>query len=268
VNFYTYLDPYRPGSSLVHRLDPRIKAGLALSLILTIALIPINAWAIILLLFAASLSIIVLAELDVKFVWSRALLVLPFILAAIPMLFTMKGTPLANIPIGKLTLIISREGLVKVLNVMIKAWLSVQIAVVWVATTSFPHLLAALRALRVPRLLVAIVGLMWRYLFVLVDEAQRLLRARESRSGISTSTARPGGTLLWRAKVTGGLAGNLFLRALDRADRIYAAMLARGYDGDVRTLPLPPLAWGQWVFLGIFLTAMTLLTLLGLLLWG
>ena len=51
-------------------------------------------------------------------------------------------------------------------------------AIVLASTTAFPDLLAAMRALRLPRLLVAVIGLMWRYLFVLVDEVMRLMRAR------------------------------------------------------------------------------------------
>jgi cobalt/nickel transport system permease protein len=99
-----------------------------------------------------------------------------------------------------------------------------------------------MRAVGLPRLLVAIFGLMWRYLFVLADEAMRLLRARAARSGRGDLPGlRPGGGLAWRARVAGGMAGNLFLRAFERSDRIYMAMLSRGYNGDVRALPLPTL---------------------------
>jgi len=107
-----------------------------------------------------------------------------------------------------------------------------------------------MRAVKIPRLLVAIFGLMWRYLFVLADEALRLLRAREARSAESPTSPPQGkgtpfpwqgrgwglGPLLWRGQVAGGMVGNLFLRSLERGERIYAAMAARGYDGEVRTL--------------------------------
>ena len=120
-----------------------------------------------------------------------------------------------------------------------------------------------MRALQVPRLLVAVFGLMWRYLFVLVDEALRLIRARAARSGISDPALRSGGTLAWRARVTGGMAGSLFLRAFERSDRIYAAMAARGYDGEVRAFPLPPLAPAARLVLGAGHALLALLTLLG-----
>ena len=106
------------------------------------------------------------------------------------------------------------EGTARFVSIVLKSWLSVQMAVVLVGSTPFPDLLMAMRALKIPRLLVAIVGLMWRYLFVLADEALRLLRARESRSAdpVGVRGRRAGGSLAWRARVAGGMAGNLFLR--------------------------------------------------------
>jgi cobalt/nickel transport system permease protein len=115
---------------------------------------------------------------------------------------------------------------------------------------------------------VAVFGLMWRYLFVLADEALRLLRARAARSGVSAATGEGGGTLAWRARVTGGMAGSLFLRAIERSDRIYAAMASRGYDGEVRSLPTRPLGRPDVLVLIAGLVLLALLTLLGLLLGG
>ncbi len=136
-------------------------------------------------------------------------------------------------------------------------------------STPFPDLLAAMRAIRVPRLLVAIFGLMWRYLFVLVDEALRLLRARASRSGRSDRPGlKTGGSLAWRGRVAGGMAGNLFLRAYERSERIYMAMLARGYDGEIRTEPLPRLGPGGWLLLAVGLSVYLLLLVVSLMVFN
>jgi cobalt/nickel transport system permease protein len=126
-----------------------------------------------------------------------------------------------------------------------------------------------MRAVGIPRLLVGMFSLMWRYLFVLVDEALRLMRARAARSGQSgESGKRSGGSVAWRARVTGGMAGNLFLRAIERSDRIYVAMLSRGYDGEIRTLPLPPFAGLNWLILAAGLVFLVLLLLAGIFFWG
>ncbi len=262
-----FLDPYRPRPSVVHALDARVKFPLAVGFILTTALVPPGAWAAYVLLLALALSVVVLSELGVGYVLKRASLALPFVLAALPVMFTLPGEPLWHVTVGPWTPTISDQGLARFISIALKSWLSVQVAIVLAAATPFPELLAAMRALRIPRLLVAIIGLMWRYLFVLADEALRLMRARAARSGhADVPGARPGGTLAWRARVTGGMAGNLFLRSFDRAERIYAAMAARGYDGEVRLLPRPPLPIGQRLLLAAGLALLAVLVMLGYLL--
>lgn len=246
-----FLDPYRPRVSPVHALDARIKLVLAVACILTASLMPVGAWAAYVLLFAIVLSAVILSDLGVRYVLARASLAFPFVLAAAPLMLT-EGPPLlATLPVGPWVLQFSQDGVVRFASIAIKSWISVQAAIVLSSSTSFPDLLFAMRALRVPRLLVAIFGLMWRYLFVLVDEVLRLMRARAARSGETGEPGRRiGGSLAWRARVTGGMAGNLFLRALERGDRIYLAMAARGYDGEVRHFPLPPLTGRHWATLG------------------
>jgi cobalt/nickel transport system permease protein len=260
------LDPYLRRSSLIHGLDPRVKVVLTVAYIVATALTPPGAWPIFLLLLAIGVSTTILGELPAWTVVGRVLLALPFALAALPLLVTLPGAPLLHLPWGWT---ITREGAVEAASIAAKSVLSVQVSVVLTATTPVPHLLVALRALKVPRLIVSILGLMWRYLFVLVDEAQRLVRARASRSGghgTERSAGSQGGTVMWRAQVTGSMAGNLLLRGMERAERTYAAMCARGYDGEVRSLPLPPIATAERAVLVIGCTLLGLLTLIGLLL--
>jgi cobalt/nickel transport system permease protein len=300
----SFLDPYQPRPSLIHRLDARVKLVLALAFILATALAPPGAWPVYVLLFALVFAVEILSELGVGHVLRRALIALPFALAALPVLFTVPGPALLTLQIGPWDLTITGPGLDRFISILLKSWISVQMAIVLAASTAFPDLLMAMRAIRVPRLLVAIFGLMWRYLFVLADEALRLLRARSARSGLAyqpfdpklttearrtrrfpnrlrasmvrsstvpdhdRSAGKVGGTVAWRARVTGGMAGSLFLRSFERSDRIYAAMAARGYDGEVRAFPLPPIAPVSWVVLVGGLSLLGLLTLLGYLFWG
>jgi cobalt/nickel transport system permease protein len=262
-----FLDPYHHRRSPVHQLDPRVKLLLALAFILTSALTPPGAWPVYILLLSLVIAVEVLSDLGVVYVQKRSLLALPFILAALPIIFTTSGYPLAIIPLGPWTLTVTQPGLERFISIALKSWISVQAAVVLAASTPFPALLTAMRAIHVPRLLVAIFGLMWRYLFVLADEALRLIRARAARSGQSVSShLRTGGSLTWRAKVAGGMVGNLFLRAFDRSDRIYMAMVSRGYDGDVRTIPLPQLRGSQIAVLALGLLILALLLLLAFIL--
>ncbi len=261
-----YLDPYRPRRSPIHALDPRVKLVLAVGFILTIALTPPGAWPVYILFYAIVLSVELLSDLGVGHVLKRAMLAFPFVLAALPLIFTVPGEPLLTFQIGPWSPQITAAGLERFISIAIKSWLSVQMAIVLAASTRFPELLGAMRAVGIPRLLVAVVGLMWRYLFVLVDEVLRLMRARNARSGHPIGALHVGGSLAWRAHVTGGMAGNLFMRSFDRGDRIYAAMAARGYDGEVRAFPLPPIPARQWVLLVLGLLICTVLVLLAYLL--
>jgi cobalt/nickel transport system permease protein len=179
---------------------------------------------------------------------------------------------LFSLPLGTWTLTASVEGLERFISIALKSWLSVQAAIVMAAVTPFPELLQAMRSVGIPRLLVAMFGLTWRYLFVLVDEALRLIRARAARSGVSSSpslkAAKEGGGIIWRAQVAGGMAGSLFLRGFDRSDRIYTAMLSRGYDGEVRVMPIPPLNTTSKLVLFAGLILLGVLLLFGILFWG
>lgn len=94
--------------------------------------------------------------------------------------------------------------------------------------TPFPRLLQALGRLGVPPVLLATLHFMHRYLFVLTDELGRMIQARRARN------FRRSGRLDWGLLT--GLIGVLFLRAMERGERVHAAMLARGWDGNLRTL--------------------------------
>jgi cobalt/nickel transport system permease protein len=194
----------------------------------------------------------------------RAALALPFVLAALPVLVTVKGDPLVSIPIGAWSLTVTGPGLERFLSVALKSWLSVQMVILLTASTPLPDLLLAMRALRLPRLLIAILSLMWRYLAVLVDEAMRMMRAREARS--ASWQGRSGGSLPWRARVTGARAGTLFLRGYERSERIYNAMLARGYDGSIRSFAQKPLSSAERLVLISALFVLLALLLIGYLL--
>jgi cobalt/nickel transport system permease protein len=89
------------------------------------------------------------------------------------------------------------------------------------STTPFSALLDVMKRARVPDILVSTLALMYRYLFVLMDETQRMRRARASRT-FRTERA-------WRWRTLATVVGQLFVRSTERAERIYAAMAARGW---------------------------------------
>ena len=140
-------------------------------------------------------------------------------------------------------------------TIALKSWLSVQVALLLTFTTPFHDMLDALRELRMPNILVATIGFMYRYLAVLGDEAQRMLRARASRSALGED-GRGGGTLRWRAGVVGSMVGSLFLRSYERSERIYAAMQARGFVGTFRHMEARAILRPEWVAFVLTLAAL------------
>jgi cobalt/nickel transport system permease protein len=214
------LDRYLQKDSRIHQLDPRAKVVTAVLLIVATVLLPDGAWLAFLLTWLLIVGITRLAQLPYRLVFKRSLIILPFLLTAV--------TILINIP--------GPEGVVRFVSIAVRGWLAVQLAILLTATTTFPDLMHALNHLHVPLILVNIITFMYRYLFVLTDEAGRLLRARQARSARLPGTGVHGGSVLWRAKIAGQMIGQLFSRSLDRSDRIYMALLARGYDGRFLTI--------------------------------
>ena len=232
------LERYHARDSAIHRAGAREKLVAALAYIFAITFTREGDWTALALLALPVVAVVVASRLPLLLVVRRALLALPFLLVALPLLFTRPGETIAELPVLGWT--VSDEGAVAVVTILAKSWLSVIVAVVLMATTEAPALLRSLRALRLPRLLVASIEFAYRYLFVVTDEASRMLQARASRSA-AVEGRRSGGSVRWRARVAGNLVGTLFVRSLERSERVHAAMLARGYDGEPRHLDAPAL---------------------------
>ena len=244
-----FLDRYLDGDSIVHRADPRLKLVLTLAFILATATLPSGAWPALAAMIGLAWGAVLLSRLSVPRVALRSTIVLPFAAVAVPTVFARPGEVVFHIDAGLATLEATTVGLTFFATVLLKSWTSVTAAVLLTATTPQVELLRALRAVRVPAIIVTIVSMTYRYLFVLADEAHRMLRARQSRS--ASAGGRSGGSVAWRARVTGNMAGSLFVRSLDRSERIYQAMLARGYDGTARRVGETPAAGRLSVAAGV-----------------
>jgi cobalt/nickel transport system permease protein len=238
-------DRYHEADSPIHRLDPRLKVLVIAAFILSNVLLPDGAWAGFGLAWLFILALNLWSRLGVGFTLRRSLVALPFMLTALTAIFSIPGRPLAEWHFGTLVLTPTDAGMLRFFSIVIRAWLSVQAAVLLVAVTRFPDLIHAFEHLRVPSILTTIIAFLYRYLFVLSDEVLRLMRARQARSAALPGT-NPGGSILWRGSVAGNMAGQLFLRSYERSDRIYQAMLARGYDGHMRTLNPHTLRARDW----------------------
>jgi cobalt/nickel transport system permease protein len=218
-------------ASPVHRLDPRAKivgfAGITLVGVST----PPRYWPVLAGCSLALAAIAVAGRIGPGVVWSRARVVLPLVVFVAVFVPFVRGGE--RIDLGPLSL--SRDGLSTFASVASKAALGTVSAVLLGATTSFPDVLHGLERMRAPRLLVLIAAFMYRYLFVIAGEARRM------RVALAARGYRPRHAL--QAAAIGRVAISLFLRTYDRAERVYVAMLARGYAGG--TPRLQALAFGR-----------------------
>jgi len=259
------LDRHVPRESPVHRFDTRLKLILDVTAIVAITLLPMGSALAFLVVWLSLVALAVLARLGPWRLVRGSVIVLPFAIVALPLIFTRPGEPIFSLDLGPFDLTATREGLRDALSIVVKSWLSVQVALLLAYTTPFPALIEALRAIRVPALIVSIISFMYRYLAVIGDEAARLTRARRSRSVGRGSSGLDG--LAWRARVTGGMVGSLFVRSYERSERVYAAMLARGFTGALPGLAMTRPASGELLAFGTVLAGI-LGFLVVAVLWG
>ena len=254
---------YYAGDSPLHRLDARVKLATTLALIVGIVITPERAWPAYPLLWALVGCLAATGGIGVGRLARMGGVALPFALAAVTLTFTTPGEPIFTV----FGLTVSDAGLARFAAIVVKSWLAVQAALLLSMTTHFTDLLWAMESLHVPGMLVTIIGFMYRYLFTLKDEGERLMRARASRSATVTGR-KSGGSLIWRARTAGGLVGNLFLRSYERSERIYAAMLARGYTGQMRRLDPPPLTRKAVLWGIVPVAALVVIEILAVMAWS
>ncbi len=255
-------DRYHHTEGPLHRLEARVKVVLTVAFIVSNALLPDGAWLTFGLGWLLVLAANALSRLGLGFTLKRSFVALPFALAAISSVFSTPGNPLSSFPFLGMELIVTDAGLLRFASILVRSWLSVQAAILLVAVTPFPDLIHALEHLRTPKILTTVIAFLYRYLFVLSDEVIRLLRARQARAAAAPAQ-RSGGSVRWRAKVAGNMVGQLFLRSYERSDRIYNAMLARGYRGQIRTLHPHTLTRRDWTIGALAVLLILSLQLIG-----
>ena len=223
---HSFIDQYSGLDSFVHRLDPRTKLLCSLAFILAVVLTPQGTWKVYAVYLLILLVLIWLSRLPVKYILQRSLVIFPFvIMIAIFVPFFKQGQVAASWDIGSWHIAITYEGLAVLVNVIVKSWLCILCLIVLSSSTKFEQLLHGMYRLRVPQIFVQITSFMYRYMFVLADQAMRMQMARDSRNyGLNRSNI---------FKTMGNMIGMLFIRSYERAERIYAAMLSRGYSGEI-----------------------------------
>ncbi len=200
---HDFLDRYSRLESPVHRLSATLKLLTALTFIVLTVTFPFHQGWPFLILTGFLVAGGILSKIPWRFLIGRLLILEPFALGiAIMTLF-------------------QHDGYILFISILVKSTLCLFAMILMSNTTPFSRILAALHDLRIPSMLITILALAYRYLFVLIDEGERLQRARRSRT---FSGSRAG-----RWVTLSSLVGQLFVRSTERAERIYDAMMSRGW---------------------------------------
>ena len=230
-------------SGLLQRLDARVKlVGIGLLIVAAIALHRISVltalFAVaVLLAFASGISIRVLAAKT----WIAVLAFTGVI--ALPAIFLTPGTTLFRLPALHWT--VSYQGLRSAAFLILRAETAATLAVLLILCTLWTQLLRAFRFFRIPVTLVAIIGMTYRYIFLLLQAAQDMFEAREARLIGALEPPQ-------RRRMAAASAGLLLGKSIQLSGEVHLAMQARGFRGDIHLLDDPAMSSKDWLGLAAF----------------
>jgi len=214
------LDLLAGKDTIIHRLDPRVKV--ITTLLFIICVISFDKYEVSRLLpfFIFPALLVGIADLPLNYLLRKLILVSPFVL------FIGIFNPFLDreilLHIGSLQI---SGGWLSLISILLRFILTVGAGLLLIATTGFPAICMAIEKLGAPKIFAVLLLMLYRYLFVLVEESIRMMRAYTLRA---FSKKRPRYTIFKQ------LLGSLLLRTLDRAQRIHLAMLSRAFTGDIK----------------------------------
>ncbi len=223
----------------IHRLDARAKAVVTLAFIGVVMSFPRLTLSALTPLLLYPVFLLSAGRIPARPILKKILVATPFALAVglfNPLLDRQPVAAIGPVPVS--------GGWVSLLSILIRFLLTSGAALALVACTGMHRLGAGLERIGVPRIFVSQLLFLHRYLFVISDEAGTMRRAVEIRSG---------GNRTLRLRGFASLAGQLLIRSMDRADRVYRAMVARGFDGQIRIPRETAFGWRDAAFIAFSL---------------
>lgn len=234
VRHALFADDLAGRDGLLQRIEPRTKLISLLALLIVAALV--RNIPVLLGLYAVTLVLAAGSNVPLGFFIKRVWLFIPIFTGLVVLPATLNVVTHGHIVVsfghwwfGR-RIGLTRQGLDAAGLIVTRVAVSISLVVLLTLTTSWNRLLAALRALRVPRLFILVVGMCYRYIFHLLGAVTDMYTARKARSAGQDNDIRSG-----RAFVA-ATAGALFGKAHALSEEVHQAMISRGYTGDVRTL--------------------------------
>ena len=205
---HSFWDHYSSLNSPVHNIPSGFKIIFTLFLIILLTVLPGSyisfASLLVLILLVA---ILIISEVPVTNVMKRTIVILPLVL-----------------PVIVLNSIFMEAGLRHSMILSVRSFLSIFALILLVSVTRFSDIMKTLSSWHFPRIMIMILSFMYRYFFLLTGEMEKMVRAVKMRSGGS----RGFGLI----RIYSQILAILFIKSYERAERVYHAMLMRGYDGN------------------------------------
>ncbi len=221
--------PLSTREPFICRMDDRAKLICVLAFVLCAVLAPTGEWHRFLGLGGVLLVTFLLGRLPLGAALRRLVLLVPIlVLVVVSILLAPVDDGAEHLLIPGTERVVSAEAARRFGSVLCGATLSILAMAALAQSCDFERIAAALGRLRLPRIMVMLLLMSYRYMRVLAEEARRMIRARDSRGRPERALAR--------ARVAGTMVGALFVRSLDRGEHVADAMAARGFDGAFRLL--------------------------------
>jgi cobalt/nickel transport system permease protein len=229
---HSFIDRYSALDSPLHILDPRSKLLSFTVLIIAVLCIPMNGGLLFFIYFFITAILMGISQIPLNYIVGRALIILPFIVLA--------------------SLAAPWKGWFGLWILFVRAILCLVLLILLTNTTRFVELLRSMRKLGCPSILVMNLSFLYRYLFVLTEETMRMKQARDCRR-VGRAPFRE------ELKILSSMLGTLLIRSFERAERMHAAMLSRGFAGEFQVYSPRRFGWRDLAFLSgvAFFVALT-----------
>ena len=224
---HAYIDKFAYQDSHIHRLDSRVKFIVVLIFTAVVISLPPTSLSILTCYAIGPFTILVLGRIPLKFALKHILVVSPFVLVLALSCPLYDKTPF-TVVFGPF-LWQTSTGWMRCFTILGKFVVTMSALIALVSTTRFSDLLAGLQRLGLPKLLIIQLGFLYRYIFILIDRAHHILRARAGRK------LRNLGAKV-ELKIAASMLGSLLIRSIDSAEHVNIAMQARGFDRSWRTI--------------------------------
>ncbi|MCP8323442.1 MAG: cobalt ECF transporter T component CbiQ [Candidatus Methylarchaceae archaeon HK02M2] len=249
-----YNESYSSIDGFIQGIDPRVKFCSSLVFILLAIMVKTITPLIILLcvIFGLSFS----SKISLKYFTLRTILLPGFVaIIALPLPFMTPGTTITIIGYNEFLVNITIEGVYKAVQVTLRVWACVATSILLVLTTKFSSLVHVMEKIKIPKVFVMMLSVTHRFIFLFLNESYRMVLAKEARTVKKESR-------LESMKTLANMITTLFIRAYERGERVYLAMMARGYKGHIKSLSKMKISKNDIIFGSIIiLISITILSI-------